>query len=102
MSVVNQQAAVDIRPLWPDYLTESDFEHDFPYNLKLKAHQGPKAKKTDEMETYYSVTYPIKAQSVKFITAIILKDSPASKNIPQVTRLKGDDLQGVRIAKGDK
>ena len=39
---------------------------------------------------------------VKFITAIILKDSPASKNIPQVTRLKGDDLQGVRIAKGDK
>lgn len=54
------------------------------------------------METYYSVTYPIKAQSVKFITAIILKDSPASKNIPQVTRLKGDDLQGVRIAKGDK
>lgn len=102
LSVVNQQAAVDIRPLWPDYLTESDFEHDFPYNLKLKAHQGPKAKKTDEMETYYSVTYPIKAQSVKFITAIILKDSPASKNIPQVTRLKGDDLQGVRIAKGDK
>lgn len=96
--IVNNQSAVNIRPIWPQYLTESDFEHDFPDNLKLKAHQGALAKKTNEAETYYSVTDPAKRQRAKFITAIILKDSPETRDFPQVSRISGDELLGVRIA----
>lgn len=96
--VVNNRSAVNIRPVWPEYLTESDFEHDFPDNLKLRSHQGAKAKKTDETETYYSVTDPAKKQRAKFITAIILKDSPETKDFPLVSRIGGEDLVGVRIA----
>lgn len=96
--VVNNQSAIHIRPIWPEYLTESDFEHDFPDNLKIKVHQAPKAKKMDEMETYYSVTDPTKRQRTKFITAIILKDSPDSKDFPAVSRIGGSELPGVRIA----
>lgn len=97
--IANHQSAINIRPIWPEYLTESDFEHDFPDNLKLRAHQGAKAKKTDETETYYSITDPAKRQSTKFITAIILKDSPETKDFPQVSRINGNgnDLSGVRI-----
>ncbi|NDV83661.1 heparinase II/III family protein [Bacteroides sp. 51] len=96
--IANKQSAVNIRPIWPEYLTESDFEHDFPDNLKLKMHQGAIAKKTDEVETYCSVIDPAKQQRAKFITAIILKDSPDTKDCPQVSRISGDELLGVRIA----
>lgn len=95
--ITHNQSAVNIRPIWPEYLTESDFEHDFPDNLKLKSISGAVAKKTEETETYYAVIDPAKKQRTKFITAIILKDSPVSKDYPQVSRLGGDDLLGVRI-----
>lgn len=98
ISIVHNQSAVNIRPIWPEYLTESDFEHDFPDNLKLKAHQAPVARQTEQTETYYSVTNPAKAQHTKFITAIILRDSPESKDYPQVTRISANDMMGVRIA----
>lgn len=106
INIVNEDAAVDIRPLWPELLTENDFEHDWPDNLKIKSHEGPISKLVgndvfknyEHMETYYSVSTPHKAKTVKFITAIVLKDSPESKNHPVVTRLKSDkDLIAVRI-----
>lgn len=97
IEIVNRRAVIDIRPIWPEYLTESDFEHDFPDNLKLKAIQAPIAKQLDSLETYYSITCPARSNQIKFITAIILKESTDEKQEPEVTRLKGDDLMGVRI-----
>lgn len=111
ISVVNDNAAVNIRPLWPEYLTENDFEHDWPDNLKIASHQGPIAKLVgtdvpeayNAMETYYSVSTPNKAKTIKFITAIVLKDSPESKDYPQVTRLKANkELIAVRISHKNK
>lgn len=99
INIVNNNSSVNIRPIWPEYLTESSFEHDFPDNLKIEKLEAPRAKNTELTETYYSVTNPNKAQRTKFITAIVLKDTPNSKIFPEVTQLKEEtDLLGVRIS----
>lgn len=103
ISITKGESSVLVRPLWPNYLNETDFEHDFPNNLKLKSHQGVRARvPKEEMETYYSIVDSELRNRSKFIVAVILKESPSSKDYPRVSRITGDDLQGVRIEKGDK
>ena len=88
-----------VRPLWPEYLTESDFEHDFPFNLKLAVHQAPKAKQLSETESYYTISDPQKRNEEKFVTAIILPDANGKR--PDVTRVEMIDGCGVRIEDGE-
>ena len=96
--IENGNSVVAVRPLWPEYLTESEFEHDFPFNLKLTAIEAPKAKKLSESETYYVVKDPRKRNEEKFITAIMLPDSTGKR--ADVTRLDIIDGYGVRIDDG--
>lgn len=102
IQIVNKNASVAVRPLFPETLIESGFDHDFPEKMKLKAIEAPIAKELEKTETYYSVQYPEKVNRMKFVTAIILKDTPADKNLPQITRLKGGDMIGVRISGNGK
>ena len=102
ISIVNNHASVLVRPLWPETLIEGGFDHDFPEKMKLKTIEAPVAKQLDQTETYYSVQYPEKLRQTKFITAIILKDKPESKDIPVISRLKSDNMIGVRITQKGK
>lgn len=96
--IENGEGDVAVRPLWPEYLTESDFEHDFPFNLKLIALNAPKAKQLKETERYYSIKDPKKRNEEKFVTAIILPDSLGRR--AEVARLETIDGCGVRINDG--
>ncbi|MCM1451172.1 MAG: heparinase II/III-family protein [Clostridium sp.] len=96
--IENGDSKVAVRPLWPEYLTESEFEHDFPFNLKAERHEAPKAKQLTENEAYYTVRDPRKRNEQKFVTAIMLPDSCGKR--ARVTRLEVIDGYGVRIDDG--
>ena len=102
IEITHGNAAVTVRPLWPEYLTESDFEHDYPDNLKLRRIQAPLATDLKQTEEYLSVTSPSRSNQMKFVTAIILKNGPDDAHAPAVTQIGGDEALGVRIRQEDK
>lgn len=102
ISIVNKKAAVLVRPLFPETLVETGFNHDFPEKMILSEILAPKEDNVKEQEKYYSIASPEPMRQTKFITAIILKDSVNDKDIPEIERLKGDEMIGVRIKQNGK
>ena len=103
ISIVQNKAAVLVRPLFPETLVQTGWEHDFPDKMKLTEVTAPKAR--DEQhptEIYYSIGYPQEVRQTKFITAIILKDSVNDKNLPVIERLHNETMNGVRITQDGK
>lgn len=96
VTVTQGDASVVIRPLYPRLLALSDFVHDYPEDLYWEAISAP----TEDLkgtETYYSLHLPGKFDRVKGLTAIILKDSVAQKELPVMERREGKDWIGLRI-----
>lgn len=101
LEVTNGNSAVAIRPLYPAPLAPSNYVHDYPENLYWEVKRGPKEDLSGE-EEYYSFHLPGDADRVKGVTAIILKDSPSDKNLPQIERREGKDWIGLRVKKDGK
>jgi hypothetical protein len=103
ISIVNNKSSVLVRPLFPETLVETGFDHDFPEKMKLEEIIAPKARDIQNpTELHYSVAYPTAVKQTKFITAIILKDSVNDKNIPKIERLHNETMNGVRITQNGK
>ncbi|PWK21650.1 uncharacterized protein DUF4962 [Arcicella aurantiaca] len=102
ISIVNKNGAVLVRPLYPETLVETGYNHDFPEKMVLSEIFAPREDNVKEQEKYYSIGYPEQVRQTKFITAIILKDSVNDKNLPEIERFKGDDMLGVRIKQNGK
>lgn len=102
LSVVNGQSAIDILPIYPAQMVPSGFVHDYPTSLYIKEHQGPVDHHVDQMETYYGLNLPQKTAKVKGLMAVILKNSPDDKKMPEFEKLQGDDWIGVRITQEGK
>lgn len=101
LNITNDKSAVTIRPLYPEVLAPSDFVHDYPENLYMEEKQGP----TEDLkgtETYYSFKYPKDTQELKGLTAVILKNSPDEKNLPQMEKIDGKNWIGVRVKNNGK
>ncbi len=100
LEVTNGDAAVLIRPIYPNWLAPSDYVHDYPQHLYWETHEAP-----DETlkgtETYWSFHMPQTADRVKGVTAVILKDSVAQKALPVMERREGKDWIGVRVNNPD-
>ena len=98
ISIVQNKSAVLVRPLFPETLVQTGWEHDFPEKMKLAEVIAPKARdESHPTETYYSIGYPQDVKQTKFITAIILKDSVNDKNLPLIERLHNETMNGVKI-----
>lgn len=96
VNVTNDSSSVVIRPLYPRMLAKSDFVHDYPEDLYWEEIEAP----TEDLkgkETYYSFHLPGEINRVKGVTAIILKDNPNEKELPQMERIEGKDWIGLRI-----
>ena len=103
ISIVQNKAAVLVRPLFPETLVQTGWEHDFPDKMKLTEVTAPKARdEKNPTETYYSIGYPQEVRQTKFITAIILKDSVNDKDLPVIERLHNETMNGVRITQDGK
>ncbi len=103
ISIVQNKSAVLVRPLFPETLVQTGWEHDFPEKMKLVEITAPKAR--DELhptEIHYSIEYPQEVRQTKFITAIILKDSANDKDLPIIERLHSETMNGVKITQDGK
>jgi len=96
LNVTNGEAAVAIRPLYPQTLAKSDFVHDYPDDMYWEEIEAPE-EGLQKKETYFSFHLPAKTDRVKGLTAIIIKDSPDDKNLPTMERREGKDWIGLRI-----
>jgi hypothetical protein len=102
ISIQQNNAAVLVRPLFPETLIQTGYNHDFPEKMKLVEKTGPQAKDLTKTETYFSIQYPEEVKQTKFVTAIILKDSVNDNNIPEIERIEAKDYLGVRIRQDGK
>jgi hypothetical protein len=103
ISIVQNNSAVLVRPLFPETLVQTGFDHDFPDKMKLTEVTAPKARdEAHPTEIYYSIGYPQEVRQTKFITAIILKDSVNDKNLPVIERLHNETMNGVKITQDGK
>lgn len=97
LEITQNNASVLVRPLFPETLVQTGFNHDFPEKMILKELSAPQAKDLTKTETYYSIECPEKVSQTKFITAIILKDSLNDTRLPVIERLHDETMRGVRI-----
>jgi hypothetical protein len=103
ISIVQNKSAVLVRPLFPETLVQTGFDHDFPEKMKLTEIIAPKARDLkNPTEVHYAVEYPTEVKQTKFITAIILKDSVNDKNIPEIEKLHNETMNGLRITQNGK
>lgn len=97
LNISNGKSAVAIRPIYPEFLAPSNFLHDYPDNMYVKEVQAPTELDLKKTETYYSFKYPNEANTIKGLTAIILKDSATDKQLPKIEKIDGKNWIGVRI-----
>jgi oligo-alginate lyase len=96
VNVTNGNSSVIIRPLYPEILAKSEFIHDYPNDLFMEAIKAP-TEELKDTETYYSFHLPAEVNSVKGLTAIILKDSANDTSIPKMERIQGKNWIGLRV-----
>lgn len=97
--VKNGDASVVVRPLFPAPFPNAGLPTDYPENMRLRELQGYKDHAPDTRTTYYAFEPAEKAEREKFLTAILPQGSSPA---PNVTRLTGPDLLGIRIQRGDR
>lgn len=102
LSVINGSSSVLIRPLYPETLIKTGFNHDFPEKMKITPVEGPKEDDVRQNETYYSFSYPEQVRRIKGVTAIILKDSVNDADIPRIEKIRGEEWIGLRVKHGRK
>lgn len=102
LEIVNGDAAVAIRPLYPQPLAPSNYVHDYPEMLYWEILDGP-TEDLKSTEPYWSLRLPAHTDRVKALNAIILKDNPQDRQLPATERREGKDWIGVRTtsASGD-
>lgn len=96
LTVTNGEASVVVRPLYPRLLANSDFVHDYPDDLWWEVVETP-SEDLKGKDSYYSFHLPGKTDRVKAVSAIILKENPDDKDLPQMERREGKDWIGLRI-----
>ncbi|MDE5584902.1 MAG: heparinase II/III family protein [Muribaculaceae bacterium] len=101
LEITSGESSVILRPLYPEPLAPSNFVHDYPDMLWWEVIDAPK-ETLDGTEQYYSLHLPKVTDRVKGVTAIILKDTPDQKELPDMARIEGKDWIGVRSVYGGK
>lgn len=96
LNITNGESSVAVRPIYPRPLAYSNFVHDYPEDLYWEVKKGPKEDLSGE-EEYYSFHLPDNTDRVKGVTAVILKDTPDQKDLPEIERREGKDWIGMRV-----
>jgi hypothetical protein len=100
INVKHNKAALTIRPIYPEYITPSNFVHDYPTFLRFEERKAPSEDLKGET-TYYSVKSPVAFKKVKGLTAIVLKENEMDK-MPKIEKIEGKDWIGVRVHNNGK
>ena len=95
LEITSGESSVVIRPLYPEPLAPSNYVHDYPNMLWWEVIDAP-TESLDGTEQYWSLHLPKVADRVKGVNAIILKETPAQKDLPKMTRIEGKNWIGIR------
>lgn len=101
LEITSGESSVVIRPLYPQTLAPSNFVHDYPELLYWDVIDAPH-ESLQHTEQYYSLKLPQHTDRVKGVTAIILKDSVAQRQLPSIEKREGKDWIGLRINDGGR
>lgn len=96
LNVTEGNASVAVRPLYPRPLAYSNYVHDYPEDMYWEVREGPKEDLSGN-EEYYAFHLPGDTDRVKAVTAVILKDTPDQKELPEMERRDGKDWIGLRV-----
>ncbi|AWK06269.1 heparinase [Flavobacterium crocinum] len=100
INVKNNEAALTIRPIYPEYITPSNFVHDYPTFSRFEERKAPSEDLKGET-TYYAVKSPVAARKIKGLTAIVLKEKETDK-MPKIEKIEGKDWLGIRVHNNGK
>lgn len=101
LEITEGNSSVSVRPLYPRRLAYSNFVHDYPDDLYWEVKEGPQ-EDLNGNEEYYSFHLPTTTNQVKAVTAVILKDTPEQKKLPQIECREGKDWIGIRMTYNGK
>lgn len=100
IEITRDNASVVLRQLYPQPLIPSGYLQDYPDHLTMDEVSAPS--EDEKGEKYLSLKLPANTNQVKGVMAIILKDTPAQKELPTITRRQGENWIGLRIEYKDK
>lgn len=100
IEIVNGKSSVVLRTLYPQPLAPSNYVHDYPNMMYWDILNGPK-EDLSGTEEYWSLKLPKITEKVNGLTAIILKDSVAQSQLPEMERIEGKDWIGLRVKDTD-
>ncbi len=93
-------ASVVVRPLFPETFPDAGLPSDYPEKMRLVEKTGLADHEPDAKVPYYAFEPAELTRRTKFINAITLV-TPANKDrLPQIERLTGKNVIGVRIRQG--
>lgn len=95
LNVSHNGAALAVRPIYPEYITPSNFVHDYPTFMRFEEKKAPSEDLKGETP-YYSVKYPIESNKIKGLTAIVLKETE-KESMPKIEKITGKDWIGIRV-----
>lgn len=96
LEITKGESSVVLRPLYPQSLAPSNFVHDYPDMLYWEILEGPTEDRKGT-EQYWSLKLPAVTDKVKGVTAIILKDDPKQKDLPEMEKTEGKGWIGLRV-----
>ena len=96
LNITNGNSSVIVRPLYPRTLARSNFVHDYPDDLYWEVIEVP-TEDLKSKDSYYSFHLPDEVNRVKGVTAIILKETPDEKELPEIEKREGKNWIGLRI-----
>ncbi|HJS00788.1 MAG TPA: heparinase II/III family protein, partial [Flavobacterium sp.] len=95
LNVRLNEAAASVRPIYPEYLTPSNFVHDYPTFMRFEQKKAPSEDLKGETP-YYSVKYPVESNKIKGLTSIVLKETENELK-PKIEKIQGKDWIGIRV-----
>ena len=99
LRVVNGDAGVDVRPLYPRPLPTAGLPTDYPEDMRLITHQGYEDHNPKTRTAYFGFAPADKTERAKFVTALVLK---RAQTATKIERVEDTASLGVRITSGSK
>jgi hypothetical protein len=97
LHVTQGGASVLVRPLFPETFPDAGLPTDYPERMRLVPQTGLKDHDAGAKVTYYAFEPPELTRQTSFITAVVLVNDANQDHLPQLERLEGTNMIGVRL-----
>jgi hypothetical protein len=97
LRVTQGAASVLVRPLFPETFPDGGLPTDYPEKMRLVEQIGLKDHDAKTKVTYYALEPSELTRQTSFVTAILLVNDTNQDRLPQLERVEGRNMIGVRL-----